>query len=83
LEAAVALVLEHIRHKYARKANGPLAPLQNSLDAFLAIEKYLLAKQGVFRNSRVRGPVGFVLDKQTRCEVDRLFGHLTRLLEAT
>jgi dihydrodipicolinate synthase/N-acetylneuraminate lyase len=53
-----------------------IVSLQTSLDAFLAIEKYLLVKQGVFRNDSVRGPVGFHLDEQTRREVDRLFDRL-------
>jgi 4-hydroxy-tetrahydrodipicolinate synthase len=59
-----------------------LIAIQNNLDAFLAIEKYLLVKQGVFRNTLVRGPVGYVLDEETRLEVDRLFERLTRQLEA-
>ena len=46
---------------------------QKSLDAFLAIEKHLLVKQGVFKNVRTRGPVDFVLDDVTRNEADRLF----------
>ena len=50
-----------------------LVSMQNSLDAFLAIEKYLLVKQGVFRNTIIRGPVGYVLDDETRHEIDRLF----------
>ena len=50
-----------------------LVSLQHSLDAFLAIEKYLLVKQGVFTNTIVRGPVGYQLDDPTRREVDRLF----------
>jgi 4-hydroxy-tetrahydrodipicolinate synthase len=45
----------------------------NSLDGFLAVEKYLLVKQGVFKNTLVRGPVGYVLDEESRREVDRLF----------
>nr|WP_231963207.1 dihydrodipicolinate synthase family protein [Symmachiella macrocystis] len=47
--------------------------LQTSLDAFLAIEKYLLVKQGVFKNTVTRGPVGYRLDAATRVEVDRLY----------
>ena len=47
--------------------------VQNSLDAFLAVEKYLLVKQGIFKNALVRGPVGYALDEETRREVDRLF----------
>lgn len=53
-----------------------LVALQNSLDSFLAIEKYLLVKQGVFKNTMVRGPVGFSIDDKMRGEVDRLFGEL-------
>lgn len=55
--------------------NGPLTcliALQHSLDAFLAVEKYLLVRQGVFLAATVRTPVGYVLDDHTRCEVDRL-----------
>ncbi len=54
--------------------------VQNSLDAFLAVEKYLLVKQGVFRNAVVRGPVGFTLDDETRREVDRLFDLLVQAI---
>ncbi len=50
-----------------------LIAIQNSLDAFLAVEKYLLVKQGIFKNTLVRGPVGYKLDPETREEVDRLF----------
>ncbi len=50
-----------------------LVSMQHSLDAFLAIEKHLLVRQGIFSNTIVRGPVGYVLDEPTRREVDRLF----------
>jgi len=53
-----------------------LVTMQTSLDAFLAIEKHLLVKQGVFKNTVVRGPVGYKLDDETRAEVDRLFDRL-------
>lgn len=55
-----------------------IVALQHSLDAFLAIEKYLLVKQGIFRNTIVRGPVGYRMDKETQAEVDRLFQLLER-----
>jgi len=58
-----------------------IVALQNSLDAFLAIEKYLLVKQGVFRNTQVRGPVAYRLDPETQAEVDRLFQVLCRQIE--
>jgi 4-hydroxy-tetrahydrodipicolinate synthase len=59
-----------------------LVTLQTSLDAFLAVEKYLLVKQGIFSNALVRGPVGFVLDDETRQEVDRLFALVMRAIES-
>ncbi len=54
-----------------------IVALQHSLDAFLSIEKYLLVKQGVFKNTRVRGPVASIPDRETLAEVDRLFDVLT------
>ncbi|MBE7555919.1 MAG: dihydrodipicolinate synthase family protein [Anaerolineales bacterium] len=57
-----------------------LIAVQTSLDAFLAVEKYLLVKRGIFKNTTVRGPVGYVLDEETRQEVDRLFERLLAAL---
>lgn len=53
--------------------------MQAGLDGFLAIEKYLLVKRGLFATDRRRGPVGWSLDDETAGEVDRLF---TRLADA-
>lgn len=67
----------------AQRIHNPLAAsisLQTSLDAFLAVEKHLLVRQGIFKNTLVRGPVGFRLDEEIRDEVNRLFD---RLMEAT
>lgn len=58
-----------------------LVSIQTGLDAFLAVEKHLLVRQGVFRNTRVRGPVGFELDPETRAEVDRLFDRMLAAVE--
>jgi dihydrodipicolinate synthase/N-acetylneuraminate lyase len=58
-----------------------LVAVQSGLDAFLAVEKYLLVKQGIFKNTLVRGPVGFTLDEETRREVDRLFDLVTLAVE--
>ena len=60
----------------ASTIHGPLSSfitLQNTLDSFLAVEKHLLVRQGVFKNEIVRGPCGYALDDETRIEVDRLF----------
>lgn len=53
-----------------------LIAIQTSLDSFLAVEKYLLVKRGIFQNALVRGPVGYQLDEETRAEIDRLFAQL-------
>jgi 4-hydroxy-tetrahydrodipicolinate synthase len=60
-----------------------LVSLQTSLDAFLAVEKHLLVRQGIFRNTIVRGPVGYRLDDETRREVDRLFDRLTEAVNGS
>jgi dihydrodipicolinate synthase/N-acetylneuraminate lyase len=60
----------------AYRIAGPLALLvsmQTTLDSYVAVEKYLLAKQGVFPSRAMRGPVGRVLDPATCQEIDRLF----------
>ncbi len=87
IRGVVALwrALEAGEVRRADTIHGPLAALvsmQSSLDAFLAVEKHLLVRQGVFTNTRVRGPVGFELDAETRAEVDRLFDLLIAAVEA-
>ena len=46
--------------------------LQAGLDGFLAIEKYILVKRGVFKSARRRQPNSWNLDAETQSEVDRL-----------
>jgi 4-hydroxy-tetrahydrodipicolinate synthase len=46
--------------------------LQAGLDGFLAIEKYILVKRGLFANARRRQPNSWQLDHETQDEVDRL-----------
>ena len=60
-----------------------LVALQAGLDGFLAVEKYLLVKQGIFRNTIVRSPVGFKLDEETKSEVDRLYEILSKAVDET
>jgi dihydrodipicolinate synthase/N-acetylneuraminate lyase len=57
-----------------------LVSLQTSLDAYLAIEKHLLCRQGVFKNSVIRGPVAFRLDDDERAKVDVLFDKLCEVV---
>jgi 4-hydroxy-tetrahydrodipicolinate synthase len=55
--------------------------LQAGLDGFLAIEKYLLVKRGVFHNTIQVPPVRWSLDPETRTEVDRLFYRLQNVVK--
>ena len=54
----------------------PLLNLVSSLDSYVAVEKHLLRRQGVFPDARQRGPVDFAFDPTTHAEVDRLFDRL-------
>ena len=54
--------------------------LQAGLDGFLAIEKYLMVKRGIFGCDSRRRPYAWQLDPETRGEVDRLFELLNREL---
>ena len=50
--------------------------LQAGLDGFLAVEKYVLHKQGVFTTDHRRVPNAWSLDLETRNELDRLLNQL-------
>ncbi|MFP6887205.1 MAG: dihydrodipicolinate synthase family protein [Opitutales bacterium] len=54
--------------------------MQAGLDGFLAIEKHLLVKRGLFENTRRRRPYKWEPDEETLAEVDRLFAHLQAIL---
>lgn len=56
--------------------------MQAGLDGFLAIEKYLLVKRGLFASARRREPNGWSLDDETAREVDRLFERLAEAVAA-
>ncbi len=53
-----------------------LVSLQTSLDSFIAVEKHMLVRQGVFISENRRQPVAFILDAETRAAVDRLTDEL-------
>jgi hypothetical protein len=55
--------------------------LQAGLDGFLAVEKYLMVKRGLFPSPRRRTPYGWELDPETAAEVDRLFARLQAALK--
>lgn len=63
----------------ARAIHAPLASLMSmphNLDGFIAIEKLLLCEQGIFRNTLIRGPVGYRMDDTSRDQVLHLFRQL-------
>lgn len=54
--------------------------LQAGLDGFLAVEKYLMVKRGLWQSERRRAPYGWSLDEETAREVDRLFDIMQRAM---
>jgi dihydrodipicolinate synthase/N-acetylneuraminate lyase len=67
----------------ARRIHEPLVELvalQTSLDAYLAVEKHLLVRQGIFKNTLVRGPVGYHLMPDVINKADRIFDRLMALV---
>lgn len=55
--------------------------LQAGLDGFLAIEKYILMKRGLFETADRREPNSWSLDPETQTEVDRLLAMLDNALK--
>lgn len=51
--------------------------LQAGLDGFVAIEKYIMVRRGLFADNRRRAPCAWHLDEETRAEVDRLLHQLS------
>jgi 4-hydroxy-tetrahydrodipicolinate synthase len=71
--------LEAKNRSRAEAISGPLAnliALEHSLDAYLAVEKYLMVKQGIFTNENRREPIGYRLDEQTKTRIDEIFTSL-------
>ncbi len=60
-----------------------LISLQTSLDSFVAVEKHMLVRQGIFANTNRREPVGYELDHETVAHVDRLTDQLRAACEVT
>ena len=56
--------------------------MQAGLDGFLAIEKYILHRRGLFATPTRRRPNTWQLDEETRLEVDRLLALLQSAIHA-
>ena len=51
-----------------------LVALHRGLDGFLLVDKIVLQRRGIFRNTLIRGPMSFTADPETTREVHRLIG---------
>lgn len=56
--------------------------LQMGLDGFLAVEKYVMKRRGLFRTENRRGPYHWSLDAVTCGELDRLLGRLEQAVSS-
>ena len=68
---------------HAKAIHNPLSKLisfQTTLDAYVAIEKYLLVKQGVLTNMNQRGPVGYKLTPEVAKEIDKAYEELASVV---
>jgi 4-hydroxy-tetrahydrodipicolinate synthase len=87
LDGIVAIwrALERGDDETAYRVYLPLASIvalqmQAGLDGFLAVEKYLLVKRGLFPLDRRRHPNAWSIDDETAAEVDRLYQRLQSAL---
>jgi dihydrodipicolinate synthase/N-acetylneuraminate lyase len=71
---------ERARTIHARIAK--LSMYTPTLDAYVAVEKYLLVKQGVFTSTRQRGPVAYILSNETKKEIDVDYELLRQVVSA-
>lgn len=63
----------------AREIHSVIAQLvgyQKTIDGYVAVEKYLLVKQGIFTSARQRGPVNTILSDEVKKEIDKVFADL-------
>jgi 4-hydroxy-tetrahydrodipicolinate synthase len=88
LDGVVALwrALQRGEEELAYQLAGPIGAvvalqLQAGLDGFLALEKHLLVRRGVFVSARRRQPYAWELDAQTAAEAERLLGRLLKVLD--
>ena len=55
---------------------------QAGLDGFLAIEKYIMVRRGIFDSAKRRQPYSWTADSETLAEVDRLLDRLAAALNS-
>lgn len=57
-----------------------LVAFQQNIDGYVAVEKYLLVKQGIFDSARQRGPVRTILSSQVKSDIDKIFDKLVKVV---
>ena len=57
-----------------------LVAFQQNIDGYVAVEKYLLVKQGIFDSTRQRGPVRTILSSQVKNDIDQIFEKLVKVV---
>ena len=57
-----------------------LVAFQHNIDSYVAVEKYLLVKQGIFDSVRQRGPVRTILSSQVKSDIDQIFDKLVKVV---
>ena len=57
-----------------------LVAFQQNIDGYVAVEKYLLVKQGIFESVRQRGPVRTILSSEVKIEIDQIFEKLVKVV---
>ena len=57
-----------------------LVAFQQNIDGYVAVEKYLLVKQGIFDSTRQRGPVRTILSSQVKNDIDQIFEKLVKMV---
>jgi len=58
-----------------------LVAFQQNIDGYVAVEKYLLVKQGIFESVRQRGPVRTILSSEVKIEIDQIFEKLVKMVD--
>lgn len=74
--------LEANNHKLSKELHrliSQLVAFQQNIDGYVAVEKYLLVKQGIFTSDRQRGPVRTILSVEIKREIDQIFEKLLQL----
>lgn len=65
-----------VRATKIHEAISKLISFQTTIDSYVAVEKYLLVKQGIFSSARQRGPVSAILTPESKNSIDAAFDDL-------